>query len=64
MAAVLFCIPVYVGASRLYEGEHYPSDVLAGALLGGLWLFCLLRTVPPGAGARRAERRQAVPVSR
>lgn len=64
MAAVLFCIPVYVAASRLYEGEHYPSDVLAGALLGCLWLFCLLRAVPPGAGAGRAERRQAVAVSR
>jgi len=41
-AAVLFCIPVFVGISRLYEGEHYPSDVLAGALLASLWLAVVL----------------------
>jgi membrane-associated phospholipid phosphatase len=50
VAAVLFCIPVYVGISRLYEGEHYPSDVLAGALLGSLWLACVLRAIPPHGG--------------
>jgi membrane-associated phospholipid phosphatase len=55
LAAVLFCIPVYVALSRLYEGEHYPSDVLAGALLGGLWLTWVLHTLPPVRLARRAE---------
>jgi undecaprenyl-diphosphatase len=53
LAAVLFCIPVYVGLSRLYEGEHYPSDVIAGALLGGLWLTSVLRTLSLSA-LRRA----------
>jgi membrane-associated phospholipid phosphatase len=52
-AAVLFCIPVYVAISRLYEGEHYPSDVIAGALLGSLWLICVFRTL----SLRRAESR-------
>jgi undecaprenyl-diphosphatase len=35
-AAIVF--PVLVAASRLYRGMHYPTDVVAGALLGFVWL--------------------------
>jgi len=31
-------LPILVGASRLYRGMHYPTDVLGGALLGFVWL--------------------------
>jgi membrane-associated phospholipid phosphatase len=58
LAAILFCVPVYVAMSRLYEGEHYPSDVIAGALLGGLWLAWVLRVLPPLRGAPGAGRQQ------
>lgn len=41
----LFVLAVAIGASRVYLGVHYPSDVLAGAVLGfccgniALWIF-------------------------
>jgi membrane-associated phospholipid phosphatase len=47
VAAVLFCVPVFVGLARVYRGMHYPSDVLAGALLGVLWLSLVARTFLP-----------------
>jgi membrane-associated phospholipid phosphatase len=47
---VLFCIPVVVGLSRLYRGMHYPTDVLAGALTGGLWLLLVITTLHPRQG--------------
>ena len=57
-AVVLWSIPVIVGMSRLYRGMHYPSDVLAGALTGGLWLLLVVTTLLPrrSPAKRRAGR--------
>jgi undecaprenyl-diphosphatase len=57
VACLLFCVPVFVAVSRVYRGMHYPSDVLAGALLGAMWLSLVTRTFLPhrpwGRGAGR-----------
>ncbi len=42
-------VPVVVAVSRLYRGMHYPSDVLFGAIGGGLWLLIVLTTLLPAA---------------
>ncbi|HEX7475043.1 MAG TPA: phosphatase PAP2 family protein [Dehalococcoidales bacterium] len=44
--ATVFCIvPVVVGVSRLYRGMHHPTDVLFGAIGGGLWLALVVATL-------------------
>ena len=37
---VILCaaIPLLIASSRVYRGMHYPTDVLAGAMLGAIWL--------------------------
>ena len=47
-------VPLMIGGSRLYRGMHYPTDVLAGALLGAIWLSVVIFYVRShDAGGRR-----------
>jgi undecaprenyl-diphosphatase len=48
-----FLIVWAVGASRLYLGVHWFTDVLGGYALGGLWLAVLL-SIMQGQSGRRA----------
>jgi len=46
---------VGLGASRLYRGMHYPSDVLVGALGGALWLLLVIKTLLPRQGTEESD---------
>jgi membrane-associated phospholipid phosphatase len=41
-------VPVAVGLARMYRGMHFPSDVLAGAILGASWLALSVRAIRLG----------------
>jgi undecaprenyl-diphosphatase len=56
VAVVIICaaIPLTIAASRVYRGMHYPTDVMAGMLLGSIWLSVVIFCVRShDAGGRR-----------
>jgi undecaprenyl-diphosphatase len=58
LAAVLILL---IGASRVYMGVHYPSDVLAGYLAGFVWstsCACGIEVVRRALGGTRAARHE------
>jgi membrane-associated phospholipid phosphatase len=44
-AGALCLVPLAVAFSRLYRGMHFLTDVLAGAVAGGLWMAIVMVTV-------------------
>jgi undecaprenyl-diphosphatase len=45
-------MPVLVAASRMYRGEHHPTDVLGSLLFSALWLTAATILIKPNADAR------------
>jgi undecaprenyl-diphosphatase len=42
--AALLALPIAtIGVARVYAGAHWPSDVLGGYLVGGIWLALTIR---------------------
>lgn len=39
----LFALAATIGYSRIYNGVHYPSDVLGGSIMGMLWGLLIAR---------------------
>jgi len=51
-------MPVMIALSRLYRGEHHPTDILASVLFAGLWLTAATMLIKPSEAAHdRAGRR-------
>jgi membrane-associated phospholipid phosphatase len=40
---------VLVALSRLYRGEHHPTDLLASVLFAALWLTATTMLIKPNA---------------
>lgn len=56
LLALAVLMPVWVGLSRMYQGEHHPTDLLGSLVLAALWLPAVGYLLRP----REAPRADAV----
>lgn len=42
VVAIIAFLILMIGIGRVYLGVHYPSDILAGFALGGVWLLAMM----------------------
>jgi undecaprenyl-diphosphatase len=53
--ALAIIMPAGVALSRMYRGEHHPTDLLGALLLAGCWLSLLVWTLKPNEGTKQAQ---------
>ena len=49
-------MPMLVAVSRMYRGEHHPTDILGSLLFAGLWLTATYVLIRPTHAEDRADR--------
>jgi len=59
LVELLGCLPLFVAASRLYEGAHHLTDVATALVYGSVWLALVARTLVPRS--TRGDEHAAVP---
>src|SRR5260221_8814320 len=55
-------MPVLVALSRIYRGEHHPTDVLGSLLFSALWLAAATALIKPHADTSRPSRQRPRPM--
>jgi undecaprenyl-diphosphatase len=54
---VAAAVPLMIAGSRVYRGMHYPTDVIAGLFLGGVWLTVIICYLNLAQRSQRDEHR-------
>jgi len=49
--ALAIVMPIGVAVSRMYRGEHHPTDMLGAFILSACWLSLLVWTIKPNQHA-------------
>ena len=49
-------MPVLVALSRMYRGEHHPTDILGSLLFSAFWLTATSLLIKPNDDGRRPPR--------
>ena len=49
------CMPALVALSRMYRGEHHPTDVLGSLLFAALWITTLTLLIKPNEHDRERQ---------
>jgi len=55
-------MPVLVALSRIYRGEHHPTDVLGSLLFSALWLAAATALIKPNADTSRPSGKRPRPM--